>query len=166
MDPNTIPEIVNNVSSYNIASTQTNTLLTVVLGLFVAWVAFQQYKLSRAKFKLDLFEKRYVVYKATQKLLTHVLQKGDVDLDELFEFRGKTQDAIFLFDKKIPEYLNDIDGKVLKLNTLRDQLEGIPKSDIRSELCGNMKQLLLSITKELPKLKVVFGKYMNFKEWK
>ena len=49
-------------------------LFTVLVAIFVACVSFQQYRINREKFKLDLFEKRFAVFAATRKLLSIVLR--------------------------------------------------------------------------------------------
>ena len=166
MNPNTLLNSTNTVSHISFTLTEINALFTILIGIFIASIAFQQYRLSRAKFKLDLFEKRYAVYKATQRLLTYILKEAKIGIDKLFEFRGGTQDAIFLFDNEIPVYLDGIDKKAIRMMALRDELEGIPVGDKRSELCEEKKQLLLELTGELPRLKVIFGKYLKFKKWK
>ena len=166
MDPNTLVNSMNTVQRSSVTLTQISTILTIFIGFFIAWTAFQQHKLSKAKFKLDLFEKRYPVYKATQRLLSCILREAKIDIEKLFEFRGGTQDAVFLFDNEIPVYLKGIDEKAIRMQTLREELEGIPVGDKRSELCKEKGQLLLELTDELPKLKVVFGKYLKFKKWK
>lgn len=60
--------------------TVANSVITVLIGTFVAFVRFMQYRVSRDKFKLDLFEKRFSVYKATHVFLTHILTVARVDL--------------------------------------------------------------------------------------
>ena len=39
------------------------TTITVLIGAFVAFTGWQQYKINKERFKLDLFEKRFAVYK-------------------------------------------------------------------------------------------------------
>jgi hypothetical protein len=42
------------------------TLITAFTAVIVAIVAIQQFLLAKEKFKLDLFEKRYAVFKGTR----------------------------------------------------------------------------------------------------
>ena len=53
----------------------------------------------REKSKLDLFEKRFSVYKAARKFLSIILRDAKIELADLFEYLGNTQDAVFLFDQ-------------------------------------------------------------------
>jgi hypothetical protein len=59
-------------------------LTTVFLAALASYVAYQQYRLSREKLKLDLFEKRFSVFAGVRRLLTHILRDGDLkDLSHL-----------------------------------------------------------------------------------
>ena len=40
--------------------------LTIIVGLLVAYVAYNQFVLAREKRKLDLFEKSFAIYKGVQ----------------------------------------------------------------------------------------------------
>jgi hypothetical protein len=115
---------------------------------------------------LDLFEKRFSVYKGVQRFLTHILTEGRLELDKLFEFRRDTQDAIFLFGDEIPEYLTRIDRKALNMQTKAKQYENLPTGEERSRLCKEESTLLMELLDELPRLKDVFAPYLKFDKWK
>lgn len=138
----------------------------ILIGLAVGWIAWQQHKLSKEKFKLDLFEKRYAVYKSFQKALTHILRDGKIDLDKIYGFRGETQDAYFLFDDGIWGYRDKIDKMMLDLHFLPKQYQGLPAGKERNVLCKKESELLRNLTGELPKLKEVFLPYLKFEKWK
>ena len=91
------------------------TVCSLTIALTVAVVAVQQLLLSRQRFKLDLFEKRYAVYKATQVFLTKISTAAKIEMEDIFEFRGNTQDAVFLFEEDVPAYLKTIDEKAIEL---------------------------------------------------
>ena len=138
----------------------------VLIAASVAYIAYRQYGLAREKFKLDMFEKRFAVYKATQRFLTIILQDGRVDLEKLNEFRRDTQDAIFLFGQEIPTYLKRLDVQALDLMAINDELRDLPVGDERSRLCSKGSELLEALTGELPNLKSVFAQYLRFDRWK
>ena len=142
------------------------TTLTVLIGIFVAFVGYQQYRVNRAKFKLDLFEKRFAVYKGTQTLLTCILRDAKVELEEVFRFRGTTQDAVFLFGEDITKFLSAIDKRALKLWQIGQELKDMPVGDKRSNLCREQSELLGVLTDDLPRLTGVFGPYLAFKKWR
>ncbi len=142
------------------------TIMTVCVGVFVAYVGYQQYCISREKFKLDLFEKRFSVYKGVQVFLTHILINAKFEIEQLYKFRADTQDAVFLFDKDIVVYIDSIDKKSLEFNCLCDELENIPVGEERTKKCEEKARLLKGLIGQLPKLKEVFAPYLKFKTWK
>jgi hypothetical protein len=122
--------------------------------------------LAKEKFKVDLFDKRFAIYKGTQVLLSKMLKEGKCDLGMFGEFRGATQDAMFLFDDEIPAYLKEIDSMSRHIWRFQEDLKGIRRSKKRTELCGVNMELFTILTDELPNLKNVFAPYIKFDKWK
>ena len=141
-------------------------ILTIIIGATVAWVASQQYFLAREKFKLDLFEKRFAVYKATQQFLSDIFAEAKLDSTKLFEFRRDTQDAVFLFGDEIVEYLKTLDRKALQMRTLQRQFEPLPVGEERSRLCEEEGAIVKELSNELSRLSEVFSSYLKFRVWK
>ena len=142
------------------------TSVTILIGFFVAYTAYNQYKLSKEKFKLDMFDKRYGVYKNTQVFLTKILRDAKIEMEDIFEFRAGTQDSVFLFKEDIPDYLKNIDNKALELWETHKNLDGVPKGEKRSEISRKQTELLGWLTSKLPELKNIFAPYLKFKTWK
>lgn len=108
----------------------------LLLAVVAAWIAYRQYSLGRAKFKLDLFEKRFVVFAATRKLLSEIARDARVSLGQLFEFRGGVAEASFLFGTDIADYLKVIDENTVQLHTLIEGPSPMPVGDQRSKTAG------------------------------
>ena len=142
------------------------TIITIVIGVFVAYTAYNQYRLSKEKFKLDMFDKRYGVYKNTQVFLTKILRDAKIEMEDIFEFRAGTQNSVFLFKEDIPNYLKSIDKKALELLEIHESLDGDLKAKERSEMCRKQTDLLHWLTNQLPELKNKFVTYLKFKTWK
>lgn len=140
--------------------------VTALLVAIVTWTSVQQHNLAKEKFKLDMFEKRFAVYKGVQEFLTIIFQEAKFDLKQLFEFRRKTQDSTFLFGKDIAQYIDGIDKKALKMRTVAKQYEPLPVGQQRSELCEEETRLLRELIDDLPRLKEVFAPYLRFDKWK
>lgn len=141
-------------------------LVAVIVAVVVACISYQQYKLSKDKFRLDLFEKRFSIYKGVQRFLTHILINGKVYLDKSDEFRRDTQDAIFLFGDEIPNYLDIIDKKALDMWATTEQYKDLPVGKERSSLVSQESILLKELIAELPRLREVFSPYLKFDKWK
>ncbi|UCD00261.1 MAG: hypothetical protein JSW66_10330 [Phycisphaerales bacterium] len=142
------------------------TIITIMIGVFVAYTGYNQYRLSKEKFKLDTFDKRYGVYKNTQVFLTKILRDAKIEMEDVFEFRAGTQDSIFLFKEDIPDYLENIDKKARDLLEIHMSLNNVPKGNERSQMCRKQTELLGWLTSQLPELKNKFAPYLKFKTWK
>jgi hypothetical protein len=142
------------------------TLLTIIVGFLVAFIAYRQFILAKERFKLDLFEKRFAIYKGVQSLLSYILEQGNVTLDKIFQFRAETQDAPFLFNDDIPLYLKEIDKNVLHLWSTTEQRKAKPQGNERSILAKEETELVKSLIGKLPELQNIFSPYLKFKTWK
>ncbi|MFC1764063.1 hypothetical protein ACFL6U_18565 [Planctomycetota bacterium] len=139
--------------------------ITVIIAAIIAYIAWQQHELAKDRFKLDLFDKRFAVYKGAQVLLTRISQKASSDIDMLFEFRKDTQDSAFLFDDSITEYLKTLDKIALELDCIISELQGELSSKDKSQKRKRKRELVKSAIEELPKLKDVFAPYLKFERW-
>src|ERR1700691_1638262 len=129
--------------------------LTFIVAVIVAWIGLQQFFLAREKFKLDLFEKRFAIYKATQKFLVN-LGNPTLGFDVLIEFSRETQDALFLFEKEIVDYLDELHKKAGSLINTNLKCKQLPMGTERFDLYEQETQLRLELGNELIKLKDVF----------
>jgi ribulose 1,5-bisphosphate synthetase/thiazole synthase len=139
--------------------------ITVIIGASVASAAYLQYRLAKNKFRLDLFEKRFAVYKGAQAFLNKIMNKGRVELNDLFEFRAATQDAIFLFENDISEFMNSLDEKACTVGMIEEQFKDLEVGEERSRLAKEKSEGLNWLLGQLPRLKDVFGPYLKFRAW-
>lgn len=89
-------------------------LLTPVIACLAVYIAWQQHKTSRDKLKLDLFDRRYKVYRGLMDLLGAVVS-GRVSNEDLGNFYRETDQKRFLFGEGICVYLTEVRQKVVKL---------------------------------------------------
>jgi hypothetical protein len=90
--------------------------LTIVIGVGVALIGYQQYVVNRNRLKLELFEKRFKVYNELMKVLARALMNGDITRDELNEYGLCKSEGIFLFDQEIAKYLEEVFEKLNALH--------------------------------------------------
>lgn len=140
-------------------------LLTILLAGFAAYIAFQQFRLGREKFKLDLFEKRFAVFDATRKFLSTILTEGHVDMQIVYEYRAGVAEASFLFDSDITEYLDEIDNKAIDLRALQDRMKGLADDGKRNEYIDKELAAITWLSDRLVHLKVKFSPYLKFHVW-
>ena len=59
------------------------TIITIINAIFVTFVVYFQYKLAKDKINLELFEKRFNIYKEVEDFFIKILQDGDVTTNML-----------------------------------------------------------------------------------
>lgn len=138
----------------------------VLIAVFTAWTTWSQYSINKEKLKLDLFEKRFSVFKATRKFLSVVLRDAKISLEDINEYRANTSETDFFFENDVVNYLKEIDSKALKLWQLHEEIRDMPKGNERSEKARKISECLKFLIDKLPELKTVFSPYMRFKAWK
>jgi hypothetical protein len=110
--------------------------LAAITALWISlWVANVQRQIQTKQLKQDLFEKRYAIFLAAEAFLAHVLKTdGSVNLigEEFRKFRYVMDEAQFLFNTDVVNYLNEINQAVLGLHGKcfeRDHLASMNKQD-------------------------------------
>ena len=88
---------------------------TVIIGIIALWVGWQHVRTSRQNVRLGLFDKRYRVYDGVMRLLAVIAQRNDVDDDQMREFYIATDQSLFLFERDILDYLEEIRKKARDL---------------------------------------------------
>lgn len=137
----------------------------IALGGSVAYIAWQQYKTNRDKLRLDLFEKRYAVYKA---LMDYLRKTGGMEYPELIkqhtELRIGTHDAKFLFDKDVTEFLSEIYSKSAHYRrVIHDLQDRNPSNHERYKLSAKEEcELLDWFDAQLNRARDVFSPYLSF----
>ncbi|MBW8015036.1 MAG: hypothetical protein FVQ82_02545 [Planctomycetes bacterium] len=134
----------------------------VLIAFFVAYVAWRQYKTDRDKLRLDLYDKRYEIYRALKFLLGYILQNGYVRHEQIMEFlKGRREDD-FLFDKGIVAYLQDIQAKANELMNAEVVLENNPSDAERPAKEKEVIKLRKWFYEQHEIAIDKFGKYLKF----
>ena len=99
-------------------------LLTPVIAVVAAYVAWQQMKTNRRKLKLDLFDRRYTVFEKIGEFIGSILTSGKVQQGKEFQFLVDTKAAGLLFGEDISQFVSEIYRKAVHLHALDAELEG------------------------------------------
>ncbi len=76
---------------------------------------------------LAVFDRRIPVYRATLDFLREVIKGSSLDLQPIFEFARATDEAVFLFDDSLSDYLRDLYRRAVRLHAvyaMDDSAEG------------------------------------------
>jgi len=99
-------------------------LLTPVIAIVAAYVAWQQLATNRRKLKLDLFERRYAVYEKIGEFIGSILTSGRVQKATEIQFLVDTKAKMFLFGEDISQLVSEMYRKAVHLHALDAELEG------------------------------------------
>jgi hypothetical protein len=127
------------------------TIIAAGVAVFVTWrlgkgqlhiaeqqatTARQQAELAGVRLQHDLFDRRFAVYEAAQKMAFEVLKTSNVSREGLRAFVRDTEKSVFLLDKDLSDYLTDMRDRAVKLQIAVGKLanETLPEGSEWSEL--------------------------------
>lgn len=155
----------NSISWFNVIQF----ILTVLIAIVTAWIAFNQYQVNRNRLKTELYEKRFQVFKLVDSLLYDIFTEGYVTHVQSKEFYIKTSSSKFLFDKEIEEFIRELYDKSINLYRLHlklypaDGSPGLPHGDKRNEICQQEGELEKWFHKQNERSVNLFSKYLRIK---
>lgn len=136
-------------------------LLTPTIAVFGAVIAYRQSTTARNKLKLDLFERRDVVYRATRDVLALGALMGRIDDEDLTKFIQGSSGAQWLFGPEVTYYL---DGPLMvmieKLRTANAQMQATEPSQRLVEQYEAVRKLVKWFDVEQRELDAKFAKYL------
>jgi hypothetical protein len=136
-------------------------LLTPVLGVIATIVLVNQFILQKLRWRLDLWEKRYPVYLATEQYIIFAVQNAKMPMDEVFKFKRESKDKDFLFRTDVQRYLEELYQKGLELDNLVLHLKGVLDDDRRNKLLDEQLDLIRWFPEQFEVSKNLFGKYLR-----
>ena len=100
-------------------------LLTPLIAVLAAYIAWQQWRTNRLRLKHELFDRRYALYEKIAGFIAEILVKGKVTANAETRFLQETKSVIFLFDKEIQEFTEEIYRKAVDLHALEATLDNL-----------------------------------------
>jgi hypothetical protein len=120
--------------------------VALTIGSIAAYIAYQQWKVARARLDLDLFEQRYALF---ELLWAFVSADADAAEDAVRALKRAVPKFYFLFGPEIGIYVEEVLAK------------GIPQQDPAKPLSKRPAPTL----NEANDVRKRFGRYLDFKEW-
>lgn len=113
---------------------------TLIIGLAASALAFQQFRIAKAKLKFELYEKRLALFKKVRDYVEDIaLRREDIAcwMENLKKFHAEVLECRFLFDADVVVYCDLIHQSSAKLYMLEIQLDdqrqrGVVDPDKRS----------------------------------
>jgi hypothetical protein len=143
-----------------------NTILLLLSTTGVAYVAYHIYTTTQTQKDADLYERRLNVYREIVRFLSVISRDGDISRHDLLEYRSKTQESAFLFDKVVADYIEKIHSQAVKLRSTNDLLKSadLPIGEERDSITVENSKQLIWLADQLPLLKKKFDPYLRSDE--
>lgn len=130
-DPSFSGEQITNASLADLAS-YVSAIGVLVIGLLAAWIAFRQFQTARYKLKLDLYDKRMVLYEVVRRTLGAATSRGKLSQEEEIEYLSGIQTAKWLFGPEVLTYLEETLWHKIVDFGLHNTMSSGPPSDERT----------------------------------
>jgi hypothetical protein len=148
-------------------------IITTLIAAIVAYIAREQYLLAREKFKLDLFEKRFAVFKATEIFINQIVGARSSSVKDFSEwhkrFSFETQTVRFLFDEEIADFIDDLAIKGNRVTTakiLNTEPRVGANIDVIDWALGDAKKIQEEFIEVQSQLICKFSPFLRIKNWK
>ncbi len=141
-------------------------ICTLLLAGCTFYVAYRQKNINEAQLennrdqlKLNLYNRRFVVYEHTKNLISSVLQKSVVNLEEFTKYNVDIKESKFLFDEDIIIYINEIYKNAYR----KSQINLFHDISRETDLIYEYKLLCEYLLEEQKELSNKFSKYLDLK---
>lgn len=137
-------------------------LLTPTVAVLGSFIAYRQWRTAQNKLKLELFERRFVVYSAATTLIGSIMSSGKAKDEELFKFLSSTHDAKWLFSATIAEYFEkELYHKGIYLQCLATELQDMPVGEERTANVYKQAEIKKWFLKQYEVLDEKFSPYLK-----
>lgn len=134
-------------------------ILTPVIGITTAYIAYQQYKVNKVRLKKELYERRIVVFHGALTHLSSIIRQGRVKEVDLVELVKSTGEKEFLFLKNVCDLIDEIYSRSVIMLGLDAELKDTGVGEERSRLVKEHGEHLRWMMNILPELR---GKFKNY----
>jgi len=140
-------------------------LPNIAIALAVGFIAYQQFLLARERFKLDLFEKRYSVFKAIEDYIEVILTYRNVSDDAWAKFLNETRTVLYVFDDDIVQLAKGLREKGVRLREVTAEIKEEDDEAEKTKLQAEKQHLVRAVFDVLMSMDATFAPYLKFKKW-
>lgn len=139
-------------------------LLTPTIALLGALIAMNQWLTARRKLKLDLYEKRSVVYEVVRSTIGQIIATGKTNQDIERDFLVGISGAKWLFNKKMVKYLNEeIWSEIVNLDMIQAMTDGALPSEERLKYIKDNSEAKIRLNKKLQEIDDKFSPFLSLR---
>lgn len=137
-----------------------------IIASAVAFIAFQQWKLSQANLRDKLFERRIQVYEKVLSVLSSTSRNGRIEQSHINELAFAWRTSRFLFGVDVSDFISSLRDKYIDANYhLSSRYIGMPEEERQRHIVGEAENMKW-IYKQFDPLFEVFLPYLGFQKHK
>lgn len=146
-----------------------NALLTPLIAILTAYIAWQQYQVNHSSLRSQLYERRLVVFRAFMSYLVDISREGRTTAQRAAQFYSEVIEAEFLFRGNITKKAEELYLQGIELAHVHEQLypadksPGLPVGDERSKVSRQQTALLKWFGEQTKVVKELFKREMRIK---
>ena len=118
---------------------------------------------NRVQLSPEVYDRKIAVYRTANNFLVLALSNGTVTSEQLLKFTVDTNEALFIFNREVADYLHTIFIKVVSLYSTHKRLENsrLPVGEERSRLAEENSELLIWLSDQFEVMRTLFHKYIS-----
>ena len=142
-------------------------LLTPLIALLALYIAWQQYQVNHSSLKNQLYERRVKVFRVFMSYLADIMTEGKTSYHRGLQFYAEASEVEFLFNDGIPNKLEELYKKGIRLAHLHEKLypsdgsQGLSKGDERNRVAEENGDLLEWFESQIKETKDLFKQQMK-----
>jgi hypothetical protein len=111
---------------------------------------------------LEVYDRRIPIYRATLDFIRLNTRGAELEIQALFKFAADTDEALFLFDEKVANYLNELYRKANHLQAADQMVR--PVESRTPALVQERMQLLLWFSEQFEPTRRLFAPYLRIED--
>ena len=127
-------------------------------------ILVNQHRLEKRKLRLQLFEKRYAVYLAAMEYITTIMREGKSTAAAQASFLRDSRDRVFLFDKRIHQFLDDVWKQSVSLEMHQEIFRDLPVGAERTKHVEAAAAIKTQLPVLAERAQELFGAYLKMVE--
>jgi hypothetical protein len=142
-------------------------IIAAVTAIFVASVAFLQWRTAQQKAVLDLFERRRAIYDIVRSAVSRMTgSSAGFDQAREIEFGEMVESAYFFFGDDIEKYLKQMLSDIIDVRTADTELgrDGPPDPETRRKMLDKRRAAWDRIQQFHTTGRALFARYMRFSQ--
>jgi hypothetical protein len=140
-------------------------IIAAITAIFVAVVAFFQWRTAQQKAVLDLFERRHAIYEVVRNAVGKMVSSStEFDPAKENEFMQVMERAYFFFGDDVENYLEQLWSDITDVRTADSELKDMTDNDMRHKILAKRRTALDRIAQFPRTGKLLFARYMRFSQ--